>query len=343
VKRATPLFLFSLVATGLCAQESSPVALREAQSPPVNVRTEEVAAQAAPAPPIAAPPLGTPFVEQAYWAPVLAAPPAFELHGLFNLNCTNQYITIYGLNLEKQGVMVQPQLLLSTYLYAHRTSWISEVLLTGGAWSSWHSHRGGLNPGHTREVDAYGGLTFTAARDWKLSVFYSSYLSQTRSFPTAWDLAFSLSLDDSRWLKLYALHPFVELRRQTEGRISLGFSGEQPGLSQMFKCGIAPAHLFRNGLKLELPVFAAMVPNGFYQHSDGTSAEGGLAFASSALKVSIPVRVLSTAHSTSSVYAATQYYRMVNAGLLDTNQLLGNSTHRERNLLQFHVGMTVAF
>ena len=111
----------------------------------------------------------------------------------------------------------------------------------------------------------------------------------------------------------------------------------------MFKCGIAPAHLFRSGIKLELPVFAALVPGGFYQHSDGTSAAGGLAFASSALKVSMPVRALSTAHSTASVYAATQYYRLVNTGLLDTNQLLGNSTHRERDLLQFHVGMTVAF
>ena len=88
------------MATGLCAEESTPVALREAQSPPVNVRTEEVASQAAPIHLMAYPPQGTPFVEQAYWAPVLAAPPAFELHGLFNLNCTNQYITIYGLNLE---------------------------------------------------------------------------------------------------------------------------------------------------------------------------------------------------------------------------------------------------
>ena len=42
-------------------------------------------------------------------------------------------------------------------------------------------------------------------------------------------------------------------------------------------------------------------------------------------------------------YAAVQYYRLVNPGLLDTNQVLGATSARDADLLQFHVGLNVAF
>lgn len=287
--------------------------------------------------------LGTPFAEEAYWKPSLAMPPTYKWHGVFNVNMTSHFITSYGLNLENQGLMIQPSLLLTTHLYAKRTSWVSEVVMTLGGWSSWHTRPGGNDPGHWRELDLYGGLTFTVARDWKLSVFYSSYLSQTASFPTAWDLAFALNLDDTRWLGDYALHPFIEFRRQTEGRNNVSFLDSNTDESYLFKVGVAPAHVFKTGFKLELPLYATLVPKAFYQRFNGDAASGGVAFFSTALRGSMPLRFLSTTRTQCSIYGAVQYYQLLNEGLLDTNQALNLTRERHKNILQFHAGLTLSF
>lgn len=288
-------------------------------------------------------PLGTPFAEEAFWAPALVMPETFKVHGVFNMNLTDQFITGYGLNLENQGVMIQPHLMLSTHLYANRLSPVSEIVLTGGAWSAWDSRQGGVDPGRWREVDAYGGLTLTVARDWKLSGFYTAYMSQTSSFPTAWDLAIALTLDDTRWLHQYALHPFVEFRRQTEGRNNLNLKQAAADESYLFKLGIAPAHTFSSGLKLELPVFATLVPDGFFQRFDGRSASGGVGFVSTALKATMPLKRLSTKRLGWSVYGAVQFYHLTNSGLLDTNQILNATSRRKSEFTQFHAGLTLNF
>ena len=80
-----------------------------------------------------------------------------------------------------------------------------------------------------------------------------------------------------------------------------------------------------------------------YQVRDGKRAAGGVGYFSTALKATVPLPFLSNAHTATSVYAAAQYYRLVNAGLLDGNQFLGASSKRERDLVQFHFGLTVTF
>ena len=319
----------------------------------------------------AAPRLATPFAEEAYWAPAVAGREPGSLHGLINFNLTSQYITNNGLVMENQGLIGQPLLMLSTPLYADKTTWLSEATLTVGGWGSWHSHAGGKIPAHWREADVFGGLTFTVARDWKLSAFYSAYVSPNASFNTAWELALTLSYDDSRWLGKFALHPFLEFRRQTEGAITVAFRPDLADESYCFKFGINPSHQF-SGFKLELPAFVTWVPNGFYQQSvietrhityygydykrfryypidyayqvqDGKRASSGVGYFSTALKATIPIPWLSNERTATSVYGAVQYYRLVNAGLLDGNQYLGASGRRERDLVQFHVGVNVTF
>jgi hypothetical protein len=70
---------------------------------------------------------------------------------------------------------------------------------------------------------------------------------------------------------------------------------------------------------------------------------GGVGFLSAALKLSLPLERLSFGSVRTTAYAAVQYYRLVNSGLLDTNQVLGATSGRDADLLQFHVGLNVAF
>ena len=317
------------------------------------------------------PKLATPFAEEATWAPVFAGPEPGSIHGLINFNLTNRYITNNGLQIENQGLIAQPLMILSSPVYSDRTSWINDVTFSLGGWSTWHSHSGGTPTAHWRETDFFGGLTVSFAEDWKLSAFYSAYVCPNAAFNTAWEMACTLSYDDSRMLGRFALHPFLEFRRQTEGQITVAFRRDLADESYCFKLGVNPSHQF-DGFKLEMPAFFTLVPEGFYQQSvvetrhityygydyrrfryypidyrytvqDGKRAAGGVGYLSAALKATVPLPFLSRTGVSTSLYGAVQYYRMVNAGLLDGNQVLGASGRRDRDLVQFYFGFNVAF
>lgn len=289
-----------------------------------------------------APLAGTPFAEEAYWAPVLTYPQPGSLHGVFNLDFANQDVTPHGLLLEDQGLMIQPLLLLYTPLYADPTRWLSNLTFTVGGWGNWHSRVGGEVPANWREVDLFAGLTCIMERNWQLSAFYSAYLSQTESYPTAWDCAIALSYDDADLSGDAALHPFIEFKQQTEGSTTMAFVTDNADESYSFRLGVIPRHQFEH-FKLEVPTFLTLVPEGFYQLSDGQPAPGGIGFMSAALKLTVPVESLSTNALRTSLYAAAQYYRIANAGLLDVNQALGASGQRDKDIVQFHLGLNVSF
>ena len=289
-----------------------------------------------------APVAGTPFAEESYWAPVLTYPRPGSLHGLFNLNATNQDVTPHGLLLENQGLMLQPLLVLFTPLYADPTQWLTSLTISAGAWASWHSREGGTQPAHWREVDGFAGLTAVLDRHWQLSAFGSTYLSQTGSYPTAWDGALALTYDDTSLLGGAALHPFVELRRQLHGSTTMAFVAANAAESFSWRLGFIPQHQFAH-CKLEFPAFLTLVPAGFFQDSSGQPAAAGIGFVSSAAKVTVPVACLSSSTIGTSVYASAQYYRIANPGLLDVNQALGASSRRNKDLLQLHLGMSVNF
>jgi hypothetical protein len=304
-------------------------------------------------------PEATPLAAEAYWTPVLDLyPRPGSIHGVANLDFTNLFVTANGLLLENQGLVAQPMLMLGTPLYSDPTQWLNSVALTLGGWSSWDSHAGGEEPAHWREVDLLAGLTLAFERNWKLTAFHTTYLSLTDSFPTASDLALALTLDDTEWLGSAALHPFLEFKFQTQGSTTQPYADAPYDDGCMLRAGIVPQRQWGR-CKLELPVYFTLVSDGFYQGSetirnsgfDGSPAAayewraepGGVGFLSAALKLSLPLESLSTTAVHTTAYAAVQYYRLVNKGLLDTNQVLGATSGRQADLLQFHVGLNIAF
>lgn len=305
-----------------------------------------------------APRAGTPFAEESYWAPALNYSRPGTLHGVANLNLTDRFVTANGLLLENQGVMLQPALLLNAPLFADPTRWFNAATLTLGGWSSWDSHSGGEVPAHWREVDLLAGLVLALDSNWKFSTFFTTYLSQTDSFPNASDLALALTYDDTQWLGHAALHPFIELKFQTDGNTNLPYADATAEEGSMLRLGIIPQRQFGH-FKLELPVFLSLVSDGFYQQSSTVresgyngssvadlgwqSAPGGIGFLSAAAKLSLPLERLSTPTLHTSAYAAVQYYRLIHDGLLDTNQVLGASNGRQADVIQLHFGLNLSF
>ena len=287
--------------------------------------------------------VATPFVEASYWAEALRRPAPMRIFAYASVNASSHFITNYGLNVENQGVMVQPQVSLHTHVYTNPLGVLSDVLLTVGGWTTWNSKAGGVAPGHFREVDLFNGLTLTISDILKFGVFCTSYLSQTQSFRTSWDLATSVSLDDSRWMGRFALNPFFEFRRQLEGRNNVAIYGTSPNESHQFKMGVVPGVLCANRIKLEAPMFFTVVPNGFYQRRNGSSASGGVGFAGVGFRGSVPIGALSIGRGLTNLYAGVQYYRFLNEGLLDSNAILNAVNSAQSDLVQFNAGITAAF
>ncbi len=56
-----------------------------------------------------------------------------------------------GLNVANEGLVFQPLFLLFRDLYSSGSSYLKDVSLTTGVWSSIHSHQPGAEPGHWHE------------------------------------------------------------------------------------------------------------------------------------------------------------------------------------------------
>ncbi len=285
---------------------------------------------------------GEPFTQEAYWAPVVGYPHPGSLHAVFNLDFTNQDVTQHGLLLENRGLIIQPLMVFYTPLHADPADWLGNVTFSAGCWGDWHSRPGGKEPANWREVDLFAGLTSVIEGNWQLTSFCSEYLSQTHAYPAAWDCALALTYDDTGLSGAAALHPFVEYRPQIHGSTTVAIAAGNAPESYSLRLGITPQHQF-GPLKLELPAFLTLVPEGFYQDSGGQPAAGGIGFMSAALKLTLPLQCLSTKSVSTTFYAAAQYYRIVNGGLLDTNELLGTAPRREQDILQFHLGLHATF
>ena len=70
------------------------------------------------------------------------------------------------------------------------------------------------------------GLVFTLASTlWEnvtIELTYTAYASPNDSFKTVQELAFSLSLNDSKWLGAFALNPSLLVAGEVEGQADAG-------------------------------------------------------------------------------------------------------------------------
>ncbi len=265
-----------------------------------------------------------------------------KVNALINLEFSDHYITPRGLDVENQGVVFQPLVLILWDLYSDKDSEVNDISLTTGAWDSVHTHPSGAIPGHWNEIDPISGLTFKIEKAWQLDVFYTAFHSQVHSYPTSTNLDIKLTYHDIGSNGI-TLNPYVEFFDEVKNKATVDLNPATSHTSSYFAFGIDPTMPLKNGLKLELPTFTNLVQKDFYQRFDGTGGGSGFALVSTELKISGPLTFISGGYGHWSWYAGAQYYHLMNAGLLDGNEALNATAKRERNLFQGHAGVTIFF
>ena len=263
------------------------------------------------------------------------------LHALLQLDLSDHYITPRGLNVENEGLVFQPLFLVFADLYSNPGGFLSDVSLTAGVWSSFHTEKSGPDPGHWNEWDPILGLSFKFAENWKLDTTFTCFDSMVDAYPTSTHFEAKLSYDDSKLLGAFALHPWVAFWQELDEKATVVFDPATSDQSFYFTIGIDPS--FKLGdVKIEFPTYINLVGDEFYQQFDGSPGGSGLAVFCTEIKASVPLTFVPKDLGFWTLYAGVKYYHLDNAGLEDGNSVLTPNEHRQ-DLVQFHGGISIFF
>ena len=276
-------------------------------------------------------------------APVVAPPETDPwAHVLLQLDFSDHYITPRGLNVENEGLVFQPLFLVFWDLYSSESSFLKDVSLTTGVWSSIHSHQSGADPGHWNEFDPILGLTFKFAGNWKLDTTFTQFDSMVDSYPTSTHFEAKVSYDDSSlWGGKFSLNPYAAFWQELEDKATVVFNSATSDESFYFTLGINPT-IQLSALKLEFPTFINLVDDEFYQQFDGSPGGDGLAVFCTGVKASVPLKFIPKAAGFWSLYAGVKYYHLDNQGLADGNSVL-TPDGDDDDLVQFYGGLSIFF
>ena len=262
------------------------------------------------------------------------------VHFLFQGDVSDHYITPRGLNVENEGVIFQPLLLSFWSLYSDKGSFLNDVSLTAGMWSSIHTENSGADPGHWNEWDPILGLTFGLGENVKFETNYTAFKSMVDSYPTSHHLELKLKLDDSKWLGDFALNPYVAFWKELDNKATVVFNPSTSDESYYFTVGVNPA-VKLGAVKLEFPTYINIVDSEFYQKMDGSAGGGGVAVFGTEIKASVPLTFVPKEYGFWTAYAGVKYFHLSNDGLLEGNTVLGGGDRN--NLVQFHGGLSIFF
>ena len=279
--------------------------------------------------------------EPAPTATIESAPPPSRVHALLQVDFSDHYITPRGLNVENEGLIVQPLFLAFWNLYSSDDGFFDSVGLTTGIWSSIHSRESGADPGHWNEFDPIAGFNFAFADRWKLDTTFTAFKSMVDSYPTSTHFEAKLSFDDSGWMKNFSLNPFVAYWQELDEKATVVFDPTTSNSSFYFTVGLNPTLKF-DTFKLEFPTFVNLVDDEFYQKFDGSPGGSGAAVFSTGAKASIPLTFMPEGYGFWTFYAGVKYYHLDNQGLLDGNTVLTANEHK-KDLVQFHAGISIFF
>src|SRR6187402_425006 len=99
--------------------------------------------------------------------PIIEESLGSRINGLVVMEFSDHYITPRGLNVEDEGLIWQPLVLIFWDLYDSETGFLTDISLTTGVWNSVHTEKSGADAGNWNEIDPILGLTFKFGKGWK--------------------------------------------------------------------------------------------------------------------------------------------------------------------------------
>jgi hypothetical protein len=172
-----------------------------------------------------------------------------------------------GIAQTQSGANFQPAGALSFKLIENAGP-LTALTATPAFWNNWHAGGGTLvdpvDPKFWYEADLIFTLGATLWENVTLGLTYTAYTSPNDSFRTVQELAFGVSLNDSKWLGAFALNPSLLVAGEVSGQADAGSArgvylqlGVNPGYT------LAPKSDYP--LTISLPVTLGLSGSDYYE------------------------------------------------------------------------------
>jgi len=283
------------------------------------------------------------------------APPS-RVNVLFNMEFSNEYLTPRGMIVHDKGLTFQPLLLGLVNVYKG-DSFISDVTLVPGIWNDFssspvsvHAPFGSEPKTSWVEIDPIAGISISFAKHFRLDVTYTAFNMQILDIGTSQHLETKLSLDDSPWLKGFAVHPYFSYWQELQGKATAAqvpfkvFQNRvgEPPSSYYFEVGGAPSYTFEKlgGLKLEVPCRVLLPNKDFYGEFYHKSSTIGLYEVG--VKGSIPLNFMPQGYGHWGFHAGFRYMGFEDKNLQGMQQFNapGKAT---KDAVQVYCGLSTFF
>ena len=281
-----------------------------------------------------------------------------RVDALVNSEFANMYLTPRGMIVHDQGLTFQELVLGLVNLYKGDGP-ISSVTFTPGVWNDFssssvssHAPFGSSPKVDWVEIDPIAGLSFGLGKHWTLSATYTSFNMQILDIPFSQHMETKLALDDSDWLKAFALHPYIIYWQELSGKATAAQvpylvdplhkgSMPLPGSSYYFDVGITPGYTYEPwGLKMEAPMRILLPDSQFYGEYYSKASTVGL-FELGA-KLTEPLSFMPAGYGHWSAHAGFKYMNLVDNNLASMQEFNAPGK-KTRDTVQIFFGLTAFF
>jgi hypothetical protein len=288
-------------------------------------------------------------------------PQGAKVNLLLNVEFSDKYVTPRGQVVRDEGLTIQPLLLAFLTLY-EGDSFISSFKFVGGVWNDFgtagvskHAPFGSNPKTHYTEIDPILGVSIGIAKVATLDVTYTAFVEQILDIETSQHLEVKLSIDDSKWLGPFALHPYFLFWKELDGKSTAAqvpyavfgpspFTGSTtpPGEGYYFEIGIAPGFTIKPlcDLKVEFPCRILLPSEDFYGDWYADSSTVGLYELGA--KVSVPLKFMPKGYGFWNIHAGYRYMDFVDKNLQGMNQFNAPGKRTEE-VHQVYGGISVFF
>lgn len=232
--------------------------------------------------------------------------------GRISLRAGLDFPTAYyfrGILQEDEDFIAQPYASATFSLYDGGTSFNS-VSATAGIWNSFHAGpTGGGGPNQSPEswyeADLYAGLTFGFLDSVEVAGFYTAYTSPNGLFTTVHELAWSLNVDDSKFLGAFALSPHIVLAFEVDGQAD---GGANEGI--YLEIGIEPGFTLLASetypIAVSFPLTLGLSANDYYEDPN-TGADETFGYFDGGIAVTVPLAFVPPDFGTWQFYASAHF------------------------------------
>jgi hypothetical protein len=287
-------------------------------------------------------------------APPPPPPPPSRFDALSNFEFSDKYLTPRGMIVHDSGLTFQWLALGLLNLYKN-DSFINDVTLVGGVWMDFatepvsiHAPFGSSPKTSFVEIDPIAGVSTTFAKDFKLDITYTAFAMQILDIGTSQHLEVKLGYDDSRYLKAFALHPYVSFWQELDGKATAAqvpfevyLHEKGPPSSYYFDVGVDPSYTFKDiGLKVELPCRVLLPNENFYGEYYHEASTVGLYEVG--IKGSMPLNFVPAGYGHWGFHAGFRYQNFVDKNLQGMQEFNAPG-HAVSDVVQVYGGFSVFF